>query len=167
MKSNFCSRRSTQIKKLKKTNQVQNSISHQNPSVQVLILKFGSSGPISQPCTQSQHHSNRETGTAMYSSQSIFQIFWNCEKSQVEFIMRQWKRFLSGNSIGDDDDDGYNLTLIISTIRQTRQASFHRIGQLFPNQTIMNLTNHLSWNLVILEHFGTTVACVRKYAQLC
>ena len=53
---------------------------------------------------------------------------------------------------GDDDDDGYNLTLIISTIRQTRQASFHRIGQLFPNQTIMNLTNHLSWNLVILEH---------------
>ena len=62
--------------------------------------------------------------------------------------MGQWKRLLSG----DDDDDGYNLTLIISTIRQTRQASFHRIGQLFPNQTIMNLTNHLSWNLVILEH---------------
>ena len=81
--------------------------------------------------------------------------------------MGQWKRLFSGNSSGDDDDDGYNLTLIISTIRQTRQASFHRIGQLFPNQTIMNLTNHLALNLVILEHFGKTVACVRKYAQLC
>ena len=82
-------------------------------------------------------------------------------------MLGQWKSLLSGNSSGDDDDDGYNLTLIISTIRQTRQASFHRIGQLFPNQTIMNLTNHLAWNLVNLEHFGTMVACVRKYAQLC
>ena len=81
--------------------------------------------------------------------------------------MGQWKRLLGGNSIGDDDDDGYNLTLIISTIRQTGQASFHCIGQLFPKQTIMDLTNHLAWNSVILEHFGTTVACVRKYAQLC
>ena len=38
MKSHFCSRRSAQIKKLRKTNQVQNSISYRNVSVQVLIL---------------------------------------------------------------------------------------------------------------------------------
>ena len=40
MKSQKDSRRSAQIKKLKKTNQVYNSISYENPSEQVLILIF-------------------------------------------------------------------------------------------------------------------------------
>ena len=40
IKSHFYSGRSAQIRKLKKTNQVQDSISYQNPSVQVLILIF-------------------------------------------------------------------------------------------------------------------------------
>ena len=40
------------MKKMKKINQVQNSICHQNPSVQVLILKFGPSWPISPSPTR-------------------------------------------------------------------------------------------------------------------
>ena len=47
IKSHFYSGKSAQIKKLKETKQVKYSIPHQNPSAQVLILKFGSLGPIS------------------------------------------------------------------------------------------------------------------------
>ena len=148
------------MKKLKKTNQVQNSISYQNPSVQVLVLIFDFSPSPSKHCRQCTRILPPSLMVFLLSTCPISQTLTrHLEEIEAKIIFSQFRLGFSSLDLGGNDG---------SSVPDPKQKSNVYFSKPSLKRSLKHLLVNRQWHFGdFAHHISRRVTLKKAAATLC